>query len=157
MQAGNIHTWKCSPSPAALLPAGAAGGTGTGVLPAGIPGASWRWKEQKPDRIMLPVERMCFQSFYFTLCSLNWGSQRWVGFPAAASPLILGIPSKAGAQLLPGSLHKEPPGIQKLHSEIQALSCSLKELEMGHQDDLHCALHFNQSQGHERYKRWNDT
>lgn len=60
---------------------------------------------------MLPV---CFQSFYFTLCSLNWGSQRWVGFPAAASPLILGIPSKAGAQmLLCGSLHKGLPGIQK--------------------------------------------
>lgn len=49
-------------------------------------------KEQKPDRIMLPVEWMCFQSFYFTLCSLNWGSQRWVGFPAAA-PSDPGDPS----------------------------------------------------------------
>lgn len=40
IQAGNIHTWKCSPFLAALLPAGAAGGTGMGVLPVGIPGAS---------------------------------------------------------------------------------------------------------------------
>lgn len=40
MQEGNIHSWKCSPSLAALLPAGAAGGTGRGALPVGIPGAS---------------------------------------------------------------------------------------------------------------------
>lgn len=35
----------------------------------------------------------------------------------------------------------------KLNSEIQALSCSLNQLEMGHQDNLCCTLHFNLPQG----------
>lgn len=35
----------------------------------------------------------------------------------------------------------------ELDSEIQTLSCSLDQLEMGHQGDHHCTLHFNQSRG----------
>lgn len=101
---------------------------------------------------MLPVERMCFQSllFHAVLSKLGQSEGDWI--PCCS---FLSDPRDSPArqernccvEVSTKGPRESKSSNWKLDSEIQALSCSLNQLEMGRGDGLCCALHFHRSQG----------